>query len=189
MSNATGVTPLDVPPAFLHKMDELIKRESDLETVIKLFFVIVAELLDLGTTEAIRQDKTVQPLVRSFADDHENEERLHRVYFRKLFEDVWALLPSDIRQRIGILMPEIFIAFLGPDPQAMKRTLTTFPDDFPDADVIVLDLTRPEDVTKRIRESALDVLNFMYDHGVFLDPWIAKSFRYHGLVPSHFGVA
>jgi P-aminobenzoate N-oxygenase AurF len=161
VENATGMTPLDAPLTFLQIMDKMIEREKELEKVIKLFFVIIAELLDLGTAEAVRQDETVQQPVRAFADAHENEEKLHRVYFRKLFEDVWIVLPSDIQQQIGVLMPEIFIAFLGPNQRMMRRMLEIFPDDFPNIDAIVTELTQPEEVTKGIREEALEVLNFM----------------------------
>lgn len=69
----TGIVPLSIQPAFLNVMEKMIARDKSLEGLVKLFFVTIAELLDLGTTESVRHDAEVQVPVRAFADAHENE--------------------------------------------------------------------------------------------------------------------
>lgn len=181
VSTHTRVSPPDEQPDFFKQMDRLINDDKSMEVLIKLFFVIIAELIDFGTAEKIRQDTQVQKPVRDFADDHENEEKLHRVYFRKLFEEVWDLLPSDIKQPIGILIPDIVIAFLKPEEASIRTMLGMFPSDFPTAEEIVQDLTA--NVSTDIRHSAGEALSFMREYGVFDNPTIAAAFRARHLMP------
>lgn len=184
----TGVAPVDSPPYFLHIMEEVLDKDKTLEPLIKLLFVVIAELLDLRTAEILQSDETVQQPVRDFAEKHEIEEKLHRVYFRKVFEEVWSRLPSDIQRRLGVLLPKMFLAYLVPDEKMLNLMLEEFPNDFSgtDIDYIVSDLTNPEIVRNGIRTNSLEILDFMDDFGVFKDPVVAEAFRIVSLMPQSF---
>jgi hypothetical protein len=168
-------------------MDEMIKKDRSIDSLIKLMFVIIAELLDLGTAETLRRDETVQKPVREFAAAHEFEEKMHRVYFRKLFEEVWNNLPSDLKQRIGVLLPEVFISLLGLDQEMARKVLAAFPDEILAPDEIVRIIDEEEKVQGSIRKDALEVLSFLEAFGAFDDPKVCQAFRSHNLMPDSFG--
>jgi hypothetical protein len=182
----TGILVPDLTPRFIKAINETIVKEEELENLVKLMYVIVSEVLNFGIAEIVRHDQTVQKAVREFANEHENEERLHRVFFRKLFEEVWAELPSDLKRRIGVLTPEMIAAFLSLDQEITKYTLSRFPEEFPNYEQITEDLIKSERASGILKNSCLRVLLLFKSLGVFDDPKVSESFRLHNLMPDSF---
>lgn len=180
------IDPFDMPPMFVRSMESVIEKDQDLGDLIQLMYVIIAEVIDLGTFEAIRLDPTVQQPVRDFAEDHEFEEKLHRVYFRRLFGEVWSGLPSDLRERIGLLLPEILISLLAVDREMTRLMLGALPE-IPDPDNVVDVIVAAEKADGSVRQGALAVLAVMHDIGVFDVPNVARAFRRNNLMPDEFG--
>lgn len=179
----TKVESLKLSPMFLETLDNLISREEpEFHSLIKLFFVIISETLITGTLKDLPKDETVQQAVRDLASRHATDEGRHHVYFREVFEFVWPRLPRALRQKVGLLLPDMILAFLRPDSRALTRMLEQFPHEFHFPGQIVEQVIVSKAVRDGISDSAAPTLRLLRDNRVFDNPAIAESFRSAGLV-------
>ncbi|MGB7923477.1 MAG: diiron oxygenase [Pyrinomonadaceae bacterium] len=180
VEKATKVARLKLQPAFLKTLDNLVGREEpEYHSMIKLFFVIISETLITGTLVKLPKDETVQKAVRELASDHATDEGRHHAYFSEIFEYVWPRLPREMRHKIGLLLPDMIMAFLQPDAYALTLMLEQFPKEFPTPGQMVEEIIGYESTQLGILNSATPTLRMLRDHRVFVDPEIAEAF--HGL--------
>jgi len=150
------VKSLKLKPSFLDVLDTLVKRElPDFHPLIKLFLVIISETLITGTLSKLPRDHTVQLAVREVVADHATDEGRHHAYFLQLFEYVWHRFPQELRRHIGLLLPEMILAFLEPDARAIGAMLGRFPAVFDIPGKLAADLVRSETTRLGIQSAAL----------------------------------
>lgn len=179
----TKVESLKLRPAFLLALDNMIHKEEDeFEWLIKLFFVIVSETLITGTLVKLPKDETVQVAVRELAADHATDEGRHHAYFRQVCEYVWPRLPREIKVRVGVLLPEMILAFLKPDTFALGNMLQKYPSTFKVPSQIVSETTSNDATLRGIAESAGPTLRMLKENAVFEDGEIREAFDHFGLV-------
>lgn len=185
VQQSTKVERLRLTPAFLRILDDLVSSEEpEYRPLIKLFFVIISETLITGSLVKLPKDESVQRAVRDLANDHATDEGRHHAYFRKVFECVWPRLSRDVRRRIGILLPDMILAFLQPDKSALTRMLESFPEEFPNAAQIVAEVVAYKSTHDGIVVSASPTLKMLRENYVFDDPAIDNAFVGLRLVPS-----
>jgi hypothetical protein len=183
VEKTTKVGRLKIQPVFLKTLDDLVGREEpEYHSMIKLFFVIISETLITGTLVKLPKDETVQTAVRELASDHATDEGRHHAYFREVFEYVWPRLPREMRRKLGLLLPDMIMAFLEPDAHAFTRMLEQFPKEFPTPGQIVEEVIGYKSTKEGILNSAAPTLRMLRDNRVFDDPEIADTFRGLGLV-------
>jgi hypothetical protein len=185
VQESTKVERLRLTPAFLRTLDDLVSREEpEYRPLIKLFFVIISETLITGSLVKLPKDESVQRAVRDLANDHATDEGRHHAYFRKVFEFVWHRLPRGLRRKIGVLLPDMILAFLQPDKSALTRMLESFPEEFPKPEQIVEEVVAYKSTHDGIVASASPTLRMLREHHVFDDRAIDGAFMGLGLVPS-----
>jgi len=178
VEKTTGVRRLKIQPVFLETLDNLVGREEpEYHSMIKLFFVIISETLITGTLVDLPRDQSVQKAVRELANDHAFDEGRHHAYFREVFEYVWPRLPREMRRKMGLLLPDMILAFLQPDAHALTRMLEQFPKEFPTAGQIVEEVIGYKSTQQGILSSAAPTLRMLRDNRVFDDLEIADTFR------------
>lgn len=182
---STRVERLRLTPSFLRTLDDLVTREPlEYRSLIKLFFVIISETLITGSLVKLPKDETVQRAVRDVANDHATDEGRHHAYFRKVFEYVWPRLPRELRRRIGLLLPEMILAFLQPDRPALTRMLESFPEEFPKPAQIVDEVINYKSTLEGIVNSASPTLKMLRENHVFDDRAVDNAFMRLRLVAS-----
>lgn len=185
VEESTKVERLRLTPAFLRTLDALMLREQpELRPLIKLFFVIISETLITGSLVRLPKDESVQRAVRDLANDHATDEGRHHAYFRKVFEYVWPRLAREIRREVGVLLPDMILAFLQPDGYALTRMLESFPEEFPRPSQIVEEVLDYRSIRDGIVSSASPTLKMLRENRVFDDPVIDNAFTDLRLVPS-----
>jgi len=173
----------NIRPAFLATLDRLVQREEpEFHPLVKLFFVIISETLITGTLAKLPRDETVQHAVRAVAADHASDEGRHHAYFRAVFEYVWPRLPRHLRRKVGILLPEMILAFLQPDRLALTRILEVFPTEFPNPSAIVATIISSDQTKTGIREAAVPTVRMLSENDVFGDAGIVHAFRSRALI-------
>lgn len=185
VQESTKVERLRLTPAFLTTLDDLVSSEEpEYRPLIKLFFVIISETLITGSLVKLPKDESVQRAVRDLANDHATDEGRHHAYFRKVFEYVWPRLSREVRRRIGVLLPEMILAFLQPDKSALTRMLETLPEEFPRPAQIVDEVVAYKSTHDGIVASASPTLKMLRENHVFDDPAIIDAFTRLRLLPS-----
>jgi hypothetical protein len=187
VQESTKVERLRLTPAFLRTLEHLVaSEEPEYRPLIKLFFVIISETLITGSLVKLPKDESVQRAVRDMANDHATDEGRHHAYFRKVFEHVWPRLPREMRRKIGVLLPDMILAFLQPDKSALTRMLESFPDEFPEPLQIVEEVVAYNSTLQGIVTSASPTLKMLRENHVFDDPVIDNAFIGLRLVPSRY---
>jgi hypothetical protein len=182
VAKETRVASLNIRPAFLDILDALAAKEhSPYYPLIQLFFVVVSETLITGTLVKLPKDETIQLAVRTLASDHATDEGRHHAYFRELFEYLWPRLPCELRAKIGAWLPDMLLAFLQPDSNALVKMLGEFPADFPIPRQVVDEVVNSRATLDSMREAASPTLRMLWDNGVFEDAHIAEAFQQRGL--------
>lgn len=185
VQESTKVERLRLTPAFLRTLEDLASGEqAEYRPLIKLFFVIISETLITGSLVKLPKDESVQRAVRDLANDHATDEGRHHAYFRKVFEYVWPRLSREMRRKIGVLLPDMILAFLQPDKSALTRMLESFPEEFPEPARIVEEVINYESTRTGIVSSASPTLKMLRENHVFDDPVIDDAFMGFRLVPS-----
>jgi hypothetical protein len=185
VQESTKVERLRITPAFVRTFDDLVaSEEPEYRPLIKLFFVIISETLITGSLVRLPRDESVQRAVRDLANDHATDEGRHHAYFRKVFEYVWPRLPREMRRKIGILLPDMILAFLQPDKSALTRMLESFPEEFPKPAQIVEEVVGYRSTHEGILTSASPTLRMLRENHVFDDPAIDNAFMGLRLAPS-----
>lgn len=185
VQESTKVKRLRLTPAFLRILDDLVASgEPEYRQLIKLFFVIISETLITGSLVKLPKDESVQRAVRDLANDHATDEGRHHAYFRKVFEYVWPRLAREVRRKLGILLPDMILAFLQPDKSALTRMLESFPEEFPKPAQIVEEVVAYKSTHDGIVNSASPTLKMLRENHVFDDPAIVNAFIGLRLVPS-----
>lgn len=184
VQESTKVERLRLTPAFLRTLDGLVSGEQpEYRPLIKLFFVIISETLITGSLVKLPKDESVQRAVRDLANDHATDEGRHHAYFRKVFEYVWPRLPREMRRKVGVLLPDMILAFLQPDKSALTRMLESFPEEFPRPAQIVEEVVDYNSTRNGIVSSASPTLKMLRENDVFDDPVIDNAFMGFRLVP------
>ncbi len=185
VQESTKVERLRLTQAFLRILDDLVSSEEpEYRPLIKLFFVIISETLITGSLVKLPKDESVQRAVRDLANDHATDEGRHHAYFRKVFEYVWPRLSREMKRKIGILLPDMILAFLQPDKSALTRMLEAFPEEFPKPAQIVEEVVDYKSTHEAIVTSASPTLKMFKENHVFDDPAIDNAFMALRLVPS-----
>jgi hypothetical protein len=177
----TGVAPIAGEPRFLRELDRLYAAESPaFRPLVKLFFVVVSETLITGTLTRLPHDRRVQHAVRDLARDHAADEGRHHAYFRQLFEYLWPRLPLPLRRKVGVLLPEMILAFLAPDvPSLADRLAATAA--FDDPHRIAVEAVACARTREEIALGARPTLRMLASERVFDDPVIVDAFRTNNL--------
>jgi ubiquinone biosynthesis protein len=184
VEESTKVKRLRLAPAFLRTLDDLVSSEEpEYRPLIKLFFVIISETLITGSLVKLPKDESVQRAVRDLANDHATDEGRHHAYFRKVFEYVWPRLSREMKRKVGILLPDMILAFLQPDKSALTRMLESFPEEFPKPAQIIEEVVNYS-TRNGILTSASPTLKMFRENRVFDDPVIDRAFAGLRLVPS-----
>jgi P-aminobenzoate N-oxygenase AurF len=181
---ATGVKPLKVEPAFLGTLDRLIaEEEPEFHSLIKLFFVIISETLITGTLLTLPRDERVQVAVRDLAADHANDEGRHHAYFRQVFEYIWPRLPYETKLKVGVILPDMILAFLNPDVNTLTQMLAQFSETFPLPGKIVREIVDSDATAEAIKKAASPTLKMLDANHVFDYPEILTTFQAKRLSP------
>lgn len=185
VQESTHVERLRLKPAFLRTLDDLVSGEqSEYRPLIKLFFVIISETLITGSLVKLPRDESVQRAVRDLAHDHATDEGRHHAYFRKVFKYVWPRLPREMRRKVGVLLPDMILAFLQPDKSALTRMLESFPEEFPKPAQIVEEVVSYKSTHDGIVSAASPTLKMLREGQVFDDSVIDDAFMGLRLAPS-----
>jgi hypothetical protein len=180
----TGIRPLGTQPRFLGELERLCEAEHvTLRPLVRLFFVIVSETLITGTLTKLPTDRRVQRVVREVAADHAADEGRHHSYFRQLFGYVWPRLAEEQRARLGPLLPEMILSFLGPDEASLAATLAAV-GYFPDPQRLAAEVVALPAARQRVLDGAHPTLRMLRAGGVFADPAIATAFQARGFGPA-----
>lgn len=113
-----------IPSALVVIQDAVGALPDDRQDLGLAYSLVVAEVLDFGTALRISGDATLNSALRDFADRHEIEERLHRVYFRNVLVELWQILSSDERDQLMAITPQIASALVSPDIDGMLAATT-----------------------------------------------------------------
>ena len=148
---------------------------------IKLFFVIVSETLTTNHLSKIPRDKSLQPAVCQLVREYAQDEARHHAFFRKVFELLWQELLPETCRRIGLLLPEIILAFLGTDQLALIEMLQCYPRVFPEPQRVVDELMNPAATQAKILTAASPMLEMFRINGVYEDEAVAEAFQRAGL--------
>lgn len=144
ISELTGVQhDRTVVPYFIRRLRR-IKAETDpsLHRLVDHLFVFVSETLITGSLSAAAQDPRVASAVRETMRDHARDEGRHHSYFAAFFARLWASLPSDVREEVGPVVPDLIDAFLAPDVTLARVELASYGFDEDVADDIVEGVVR-----------------------------------------------
>ena len=184
VQESSGISPNRNEPAFLSRLDQILEQvDHDLVTWVKLFFVIISETLVTNQLAKVSLDKRVQPSVRGLVREHIYDEAKHHAFFRELFELLWPSLPRETRQRIGVLLPELIVAYLEPDRSTLLKMLESFPEVFPEPLTLINELLiNSQSSQAMILGAALPTLEMFRANTVFSDDAIAEAFYNAGLL-------
>lgn len=125
IESLTGLAPMaPVQPHFLRVLGELQERvPAEVGSQLETAFATISETLISGSLSQIPRDRAVLPVVREYAGQHAADEGRHQQYFGEFFEQWWPQLPFRLRERLGVLLPDLCLAFLGADRQLHQRVL------------------------------------------------------------------
>ncbi|RZS41247.1 para-aminobenzoate N-oxygenase AurF [Herbihabitans rhizosphaerae] len=175
----TGIVPTDHSPRFLGELSRLYSAELPVyRPLVKLFFTIVSETLITGSLTKLPKDPSVQQSVRDLAQDHAADEGRHHAYFKQLFEYLWPRLPVPLRRKIGMLLPDVVLAFLWLDEPAFTAALEPILGGA--AGMVVAETADAEDTRAEVLDSAAPTLRMLRAAGVFDDPVVANAFQGKG---------
>lgn len=177
----TDVASARLRPSFLDVFDHLATTvEPALARLVELFLAITSETLITGTLNKLPNDPTVQTAVREIARDHAADEGRHHAYFRALCLLVWPRLPSEVARRLGVLLPDMILAFLEPDPKGLARLLERTGHFGVETGRIAGDVCADQATRQAIRNSCAPTLRMYKEAGLFNDPVIADAFQATG---------
>jgi hypothetical protein len=121
--------------------------------------------------------------VREIVADHAEDEGRHSAFFSQFFGFLWPQLSNDQRGVVGPLLPHFILAFLQPDYDAIRRSLSRLPLERDQIET-VLDQTYPREVViENARSAAAVTLRLLEHKNVMADSRIADEFRACGLAP------
>lgn len=179
--NATGVPDVTTYPAFMETLSQLeLAEEPEFRSLVKLFFVIISETLITGTLAGVPKDPRVQERIRFFVDIHREDEGRHHRYFKDIFCAVWPRLPQQLQRKMGLLLPDMVLAFLRPDARAMQAILSRYPSEFPTAQRTVDEILKLPAVMKGIEDAARHTTTMLRQGNVFDDPFVTEAFEARG---------
>jgi hypothetical protein len=89
-----------------------------------------------------------------------------------------------MKRKVGVLLPDMILAFLQPDKSALTRMLESFPEEFPKPAQIVEEVVDYKSAHDGIVASASPTLKMLRENHVFDDPVIDNAFMGFRLVPS-----
>ncbi len=171
----TNVPPLWLTPHFLPVLDKLIAKNPDYEMFIKLLMVILAEHIDFGTATRIISDPEVQEPIRDFAEKHEVEEKLHRVYFTTLLEVIWPQLNSQSMLVVAQVVPYIMFCFVSASENNIKK-LSASVLKINKVDKFVHHLISEKNNWKEVRTQCRPTIEYFKNLGLLSDPQREKLF-------------
>jgi hypothetical protein len=180
---ATGVAPeRGSHPYFLKKLRAIQKSlPPEYYALSELLFTVVSETLISSILADIPKDERVVTAVREIVADHAEDEGRHSAYFSQFFGFLWPQLSDTQRGVLGPLLPHFILAFLQPDYDAIRRSLSRLPLEREQIET-VLDQTYPRQlVVENAKDAAAVTLRLLEHKNVMADPRIVDEFRACGL--------
>jgi hypothetical protein len=165
-------------PAFAQNIDEIMEQNKTRvsPTLIRLFFVAIAETLLTGVFTELPHDGRVAPIVRAVIGDHAADEALHRVYFRNLFSLLWKSLSIAQQQEVGLILPKLLWGALKPDLRNEYKALSILGFSKAKSTGIIEDIYSSDKVLDSVRKSAKPCLKIFEEAGVFSSSSIKQCF-------------
>lgn len=184
VEDATGVAAPSGQPQFVRRVGELVAAaEPSRRDLVRFVAGLVSETLITVALTAIPLDDRVQRPVRELLADHAEDERRHAALFRDAVVRLWPALPLDARRAVGVLVPDMLLAFLEPDRAELAATAAAYPEWFPDVPAVVEAAVRTARATPGFRDAAASTVRALRDAGAFTDDDVVEAFRATGFLP------
>ena len=184
VERATGIAPPSAAPQFVRRMRALVaEAEPAHRELVRFLGGLVSETLISVTLTRVPVDERVQLAVRQLLADHADDERRHGALFRDAVVRLWPTIDTDVRRAVGVLIPEMVLAFLEPDRNDLLATAARYRQWFPDPDRAADAATRAARESPAFAASAAPALRAFREAGVFAEPAIAAAFEAKGLLP------
>lgn len=183
VEEATGVKsdPLRTP-AFLRTLRQIQRSLPYQASALgEMLFTVVSETLISSILSDIPKDTRVVTAVREIVADHAEDEGRHSAYFSQFFGLLWPQMTEKQRAEVGPLLPQFILAFLRPDVDAIRQSLSRLPLERDEVETILHETYPRESVLANARESATVTLRLLEHQEVLDDPRIGDAFRASGL--------
>jgi hypothetical protein len=171
-------------PRFVERLDAVRQRlDPSVRGAEALLFAIASETLISSFLSVIPNDPRIPGAVRDIVRDHAEDEGRHHAYFRSLLRYLWPALSARERAALGPWVPEIILAFVGPDHAATGLALL---DAGLTADEIeqVLRESYPNSAAQvDAASSAACAVRYFAEEGGLDDPRTRDAFLTAGLIP------
>ncbi|MBK3569771.1 MULTISPECIES: diiron oxygenase [unclassified Streptomyces] len=184
---ASGIAPrLPELPGFVARLDSVRARLApELRGVEALMFSVVSETLISAILSGLPHDVRLASAVRDLVRDHAEDEGRHHAYFRHVLQVFWPALSGPERRALGLLLPDVVLAFLEPDYDALGLALR-------DVGLSAEEITRvlaeslPQDrVIADAAAAAGAAVRYLTEVGALDDPATADAFLASGLLGPH----
>ena len=181
---ATGVSRLPLAkPQFLHRLGAMQEaHDKELAPLIDVAFATISETLISGSLAQIPKDPNVVSLVRGYTADHARDEARHSSYFGEFFARFWPQLPAAVREELGLLLPDLSLAFLEPDYASHQRILEAIGLSATEARELVQQAFPAEQAATSVRRPLQGTLRLFQRVGVFDDHRTQDAFAQRGLI-------
>jgi len=184
VERATGVAAPAGPPQFVRRMRELTAAADPTHRdLVRFLGGVVSETLISITLTRVPVDDRVQLAIRQLLADHADDERRHGAFFRDALSRLWPMVDPDARRVAGALVPEMLLAFLQPDRDALTATAALYTDEFADPMAAAGDAIHAVTRSPRFAASAAPTLRALREASVFDDPVVLAAFRDSGFLP------
>lgn len=147
------------------------------DRLIKLFFVSISETLITKYLTVLPHDTQVDPLVRAVVKDHADDEAKHYIFYRNLFGRLWDSITCYEKEEIGMILPKLVNAFLGPDQEFEYRTLRQVGFNKDDARGILEEVYVPSEVAKSVKKAAVPTLQMFKQANIFEIKSVEQAFE------------
>ena len=150
--------------------------------LIKLFFVTISETLVTKVLNNVPKDARVALVVRDVIGDHAADEALHSIYFHNFFPLLWNNLSPYDKEEIGLILPQLVWAFLGPDRPVEYSVLRQLGFSAKDSEGILEEVYVPAIVAQGVKQAATPTLKMFDAAGVFSIPGVEQAFANYELI-------
>lgn len=115
----------EAPPAFLGALAALVAERGtdDGARVVRFLFAVVTETSISQSLASLSRSSVIDPVLRTYVDDHARDEARHAAFFSWLFARFWTTASARERASLAPLLPRIVEAFLGPPLAAIEADL------------------------------------------------------------------
>lgn len=169
-------------PAFIPRLDAIrVRLPEHLRGAEGLLFSVVSETLISSILADVPRDRRLPQAVREVIRDHAEDEGRHHAYFRTVLHHFWPALDTSGRRAIGPYLPEIILAFLEPDYQAVAGSLAQIGHTAADVEQILAESWPADRVRRDSAEAARYIIRYLEEVGALDDPQTKDAFAAAGL--------